>query len=334
MEAAIYVQNLTKVYRVGRHREGVWGGLLDLVARRSQPVKAVDNLSFSIEPGETVGLIGPNGAGKSTTIKMLTGILKPTTGEVQVLGVTPSKERNRHAMQIGVVFGQRTQLWWDLAVIEAFRLLGKIYRVPPADFEARLAHFNRILELEDLLHRQVRKLSLGQRVRCDLAASLLHNPPVLFLDEPTIGMDVAVKARMRTFIKEIRKNYGTTIILTTHDTADIEELSERLMMIDKGMILFDGSLARFKESYGRTRTLYIDFTAEVELESLRALIVDSDVKLLRPMPKRVEIVFDRNAYTAQDLIGKIGAQFPIGDFSTAETAVETIVRDIYEGFYA
>jgi ABC-2 type transport system ATP-binding protein len=331
---AITVTNLTKIYKGSIAREGVWGSVVDLFAPRSNPITAVDAISFVIESGSIVGLIGPNGAGKSTTIKMMTGILRPTSGDIIVRGIRPFAQRRRHAMQIGVVFGQRTQLWWDLAVIEAFKLLKTIYRVPDSDFSARLAQFNEVLDLEPLLGRQVRRLSLGQRMRCDLAASLLHNPPVLFLDEPTIGMDVAVKARMRQFVHLIRRQYGTTIILTTHDTADIEELSDRLLVIDKGSILFDGSLDRFKTTYGRQRTLVVDFNQPPDMDALRKVLNDPNIKLSAPFAGRVQIIFDRTANTAHRLIGLISDHFSVRDVSTSEVEVEDIVREIYEGFYS
>jgi len=331
--SGIKVENLSKVYHSSIRREGVLGSLIDLVAKQKQNITAVNDINFEIKEGEIVGLIGPNGAGKSTTIKMLTGILKPSSGKIDVFGLAPFKNRRKHAMQIGVVFGQRTQLWWDLAVIEAFRLLAKIYRVSNADFESRLAQFNEVLDLEPILNRQVRRLSLGQRMRCDLAASLLHNPPIVFLDEPTIGMDVAVKARMRDFIRLMREQQGTTIILTTHDTSDIEELCDRLLLIDKGMLLFDGTLDRFKQTYGRSRSLSVDFERDVTSSEMQTFINDPNVRINKPFAKRIELIFDQKSYTAHGLIGKITEDFPVRDVATSEVEIETIVREIYEGFY-
>lgn len=331
--SGIKVENLTKVYHSSIRREGVWGSFVDLFARQKQNVKAVNDISFEIKKGEIVGLIGPNGAGKSTTIKILTGILKPSSGKIDVFGLVPFKNRQKHAMQIGVVFGQRTQLWWDLAVIEAFRLLRKIYRVSEEDFNKRMEVFNEVLNLEPILNRQVRRLSLGQRMRCDLAASLIHNPPIVFLDEPTIGMDVAVKARMRDFIRMVREQYQTTIILTTHDTSDIEELCDRLLLIDKGLLLFDGTLDRFKQTYGRSRTLTVDFERDIGIDEMQKFLGDPDIKLARPFARHMEIIFDQNSYTAHGLIGRITESFPVKDVSTSEVGIENIVREIYEGFY-
>lgn len=257
--AMIEVEHLTKVYRNYTRREGLGGAVLDLFKRRHRMIRAVDDVSFSIARGEIVGYIGANGAGKSTTIKMLTGILTPTGGTMTVNGLTPQKDRYAHARQIGVVFGQRTQLWWDLAVIEAFHLLRRIYEIPEARYRQRLEHFIEVLDIRDQLHQPVRKLSLGQRMKCDLCASLLHSPPLLFLDEPTIGLDVAVKERIRRFIKYINREEQSTIILTTHDLTDIEELCPRIIIIDNGKILYDGSQAEIKDRFGRMRRVILQF---------------------------------------------------------------------------
>lgn len=246
----IRARGLIKEFKIFRRREGVKGAFRDLFHRNYQVLKAVDQINLSINKGEIVGYIGANGAGKSTTIKMLTGILVPTGGELIVDGFHPHKQRENYTRNIGVVFGQRSQLWWDIAVIESFRLLQKIYRVPDEDFKSRLAYFGEILALGDLLHLPVRKLSLGQRMRCELAGSLLHNPAILFLDEPTIGLDVLAKARIREFLREINERYQTTIMLTTHDLGDIEALCSRVIILDKGKILFDGTLAGLRENWG------------------------------------------------------------------------------------
>src|SRR6266700_2957025 len=242
----ISVRSLSKHFRTFHRREGVWGGIVNLFHREYRTVKAVDQISFDIEPGEMVGYIGPNGAGKSTTIKMLTGILVPSSGELHSNGFVPWRQRTSYVKTIGVVFGQRTQLWWDIAVIESFKLLRRIYDVSQRDFDERMEKFNQILGIKDYLHTPVRKLSLGERMRCDLAAALLHNPPLLFLDEPTIGLDVVAKDHIREFLKEVNRTEGTTVLLTTHDLSDIEELCKRIIIIDKGRVLFDGQLAEMK----------------------------------------------------------------------------------------
>lgn len=258
-EAMIHAERLTKVYRNYARREGLAGAVLDLFQRRYRMIRAVDDVSFDIARGEIVGYIGANGAGKSTTIKMLTGILTPTSGKMAVNGLTPQRDRYAHARQIGVVFGQRTQLWWDLAVIEAFHLLRRIYEIPEERYRQRLEHFIEVLDIREQLHQPVRKLSLGQRMKCDLCASLLHSPPLLFLDEPTIGLDVAVKERIRRFIKYINREEQSTIILTTHDLTDIEELCPRIIIIDNGKILYDGSQEEIKDRFGRMRRVILQF---------------------------------------------------------------------------
>ena len=255
VDPLIYVNGLCKEFRTFKRREGVWGSIQNLFVREYRTLSAVDHVSFSIDRGETVGYIGPNGAGKSTSIKMLTGILVPTSGEIRVNGFVPFRQRSQYVKTIGVVFGQRTQLWWDIAVIESFKLLRRIYDVSQRDFDARMEHFDEILGIRDYLHTPVRKLSLGERMRCDLAAALLHNPPLLFLDEPTIGLDVVAKDHVRHFLRAINREFRTTILLTTHDLDDIEELCHRIMIIDHGQVLYDGPLAHLKQKLLRTKQI-------------------------------------------------------------------------------
>lgn len=244
---AVSVAGLTKVFRSFRREEGLRAALKSLVRRIPTEVVAVSDVTFSVEPGEMVGYIGANGAGKSTTIKMLTGILTPTSGEITCNGFVPYRDRTRYVATIGVVFGQRTQLWWDIAVVESFKLLKEIYGVSDAEYRARMALFDKVLGIEAYLHQPVRKLSLGERMRCDLAASLIHRPPLLFLDEPTIGLDVVAKANVREFLQEINRVEGTTVLLTTHDLSDIETLCRRVIVIDHGRLLFDGQLASLRD---------------------------------------------------------------------------------------
>src|SRR6202162_1424719 len=243
----ILVRDLCKHFRTFRRREGLWGGIQNLFVREYQTVKAVDNITFAIEPGEMVGYIGPNGAGKSTTIKMLTGILVPSSGEMLSNGFVPWKQRAAYVKNIGVVFGQRTQLWWDIAVVESFKLLKEIYGLSDEEYRERMALFDRVLGIAAYLHQPVRKLSLGERMRCDLAASLLHRPPLLFLDEPTIGLDIVAKASVREFLQAINREEGTTVLLTTHDLSDIETLCRRVIVIDHGRVLFDGALSELRD---------------------------------------------------------------------------------------
>lgn len=246
----ITVKGLTKEFKIFKRREGVVGAFKDLFYRDYRTLRAVDGIDFTVQKGEMVGYIGANGAGKSTTIKMLTGILVPTSGEIMVNGYCPHKEREKYTRGIGVVFGQRVQLWWDIAVIESLRLLRRIYDVSMQDFQDRLEQFDEILDLKDFLHLPVRKLSLGQRMRCELAAALLHNPSILFLDEPTIGLDVLAKAKIRDFLKEINEKNQTTIVLTTHDLGDIEALCPRVAIIDKGKMLYDGTVDNLLSQWG------------------------------------------------------------------------------------
>jgi ABC-2 type transport system ATP-binding protein len=251
---AIEVHQLRKAFQVQQNRAGLKGAFQDLFRRNYKEVVAVNDIDFVIPKGEICGYIGENGAGKSTTIKMLTGILVPTSGQIHVNGMVPYKEREKFVKDIGVVFGQRSQLWWDLGVIESFQLLRKVYRIPVEEYKKRLDELVQRLDLAEILNRPVRKLSLGQRMRCELAASLLHNPSILFLDEPTIGLDIIVKSEIRDFLKELNRRYETTILLTTHDLQDIEALCSRVIMLDDGHIIYDGGLQQLKDKWGGLET--------------------------------------------------------------------------------
>src|SRR5512138_474336 len=251
----IHTENLTKHFKILNRREGLSGAFRDLFSGNYRTVAAVAGVSFDIEAGEIVGYIGPNGAGKSTTIKMMTGILKPTGGTLQVNGLVPYDNRIRQAQSMGVVFGQRTQLWWDLPVIESFKILKEIYKVDQKMFDRHMEMFNDLVGLKSLHSQQVRTLSLGQRMLCDISASFLHNPQVVFLDEPTIGLDISVKAKIRSVIKELNRTRKTTIILTTHDLGDVEALCHRIIIIDKGRILYDGDIKKVNALFGAYRTL-------------------------------------------------------------------------------
>jgi ABC-2 type transport system ATP-binding protein len=328
MPPIIEVKDLVKEFRTFRRREGVLGALQNLVVREYMTVHAVDHISFSIEPGEMVGYIGANGAGKSTTIKILTGILAPSGGHVTSNGFVPYHDRRHYTKYIGVVFGQRTQLWWDIAVIESFKLLKEIYEIPPVDFERRLGVFGELLNLKEYLHTPVRKLSLGERMRCDLAASLLHNPPVLFLDEPTIGLDVVAKERIREFLKEINRVEGTTVLLTTHDLSDIEELSKRIIIIDKGKILFDGDLEQMKQrlaKYNQVKFFLKDRSqvprlARIETDGIVCERVDELTYFIR---------FDRHEHSSADVIRQIVNTLEVRDLLVEEEPIEEIVKRIY-----
>ena len=319
----IVADRLEKTYQVPVRKKG--GALRALVTRGTEAVHAVDGISFTIAPGEMVGYVGPNGAGKSTTIKMLTGILVPSGGQVRVAGLDPTRQRRILASRIGVVFGQRTQLWWDLPLIESLELLRYVYRVPEARFAENLAAFREILGLDEFLQTPVRQLSLGQRMRGDLAAALLHDPAILYLDEPTIGLDVVAKGRIREFLLEINRERGVTVLLTTHDMADIAHLCARMMIIDHGHLLYDGSVAAIRDRFGTERTLIVDLETDEPgpLVGLHAEEIRSD-------GLRRWLRFRRAEVTAAELIAAISARYRIRDLTIEEPEIEAIVRRIYQ----
>jgi ABC-2 type transport system ATP-binding protein len=290
--------------------------------RTRREVRAVDGLSFTVEPGEVMGYIGPNGAGKSTTIKMLTGILVPTGGSIRVAGVDPSRNRLKLAKRIGVVFGQRTTLWWDLPLKESFAVLQKMYRVPRARHLENLATFVELLDLGDLLDVPVRQLSLGQRMRGDIAAALLHDPEIVYLDEPTIGLDIISKARLREFLAEVNKERGTTVILTTHDLDDIEALCSRVMVIDHGHQVYDGTLDGLRASQSAPRTLIVDLATSLPPISIPGATV---TKVEGP---RQHLTFPATT-SAAPLVSKIAAGYPLVDLSISDPTIESIIARLY-----
>ena len=324
MMQIISVKSLSKHFKVYKHHRGTIGAFRNLLTRKHSTIEAVDNVDFSIQKGELVGYIGPNGAGKSTTIKMLTGLLVPTGGEIIVNEMVPWKDRQEYVSNIGAVFGQRTTLWWDLPVIESLNLLKHIYKIPDQQFSTNLKEFEEMLELTPFLDTPVRSLSLGQRMRSDLCAALLHNPDLLFLDEPTIGLDVIAKERIRIFIRHINKVRRTTVILTTHDLSDVAKLCNRVMIIDKGKLLYDGNLSSLHKIFGGKRQLIVDFSEIYEnYHILGAEILEID-------NKRVVYGFERDELTASELIGRITNKFRILDLSVREPEIENTIRKIYE----
>jgi ABC-2 type transport system ATP-binding protein len=329
-EPLIQVRELSKHFRTYHRREGIWGGLQNLFVRDYKTIAAVDRVSFTIDRGEMVGYIGPNGAGKSTSIKMLTGILVPTSGEAVVNGFVPYRQRRRYVKTIGVVFGQRTQLWWDIAVIESFKLLRRIYDVSQSDFDARMELFNSILGIKDYLNTPVRKLSLGERMRCDLAAALLHNPPLLFLDEPTIGLDVVAKHHIREFLREINREFHTTVLLTTHGMDDIEELCRRILIIDHGKVLFDGELRELKQRLLRTKQIKFVVKDRADGEGLSRFAVDG-VELQPVDELTYRFRFDRTKVSAADLIRQILASVEVRDLLIEDEPIEEVIKRIYAG---
>ncbi len=327
----ISVNGLTKSFKTFERREGVLGAFYNLFKREYREVMAVNKISFQIEEGEFIGYIGPNGAGKSTTIKMLTGILAPTSGDIKVAGLIPWKQRSRYVTQIGVVFGQRTQLWWDIAVIESFKLLAKIYEIPEAVFKQRLNRYSEILELDEFLHIPVRKLSLGQRMRCDLTASLLHQPKILFLDEPSIGLDVLAKSRIREFLKYLNETSHTTILLTTHDLDEIEKLCPRIILIDHGKKMYDGKLESLMDRCVLTQKIVMDYKTPTDFVLTPELIEKGLSQYQSLNPYQGEVLFNRNQLSASDAMSLLFKQFPIRDVEVQETSIEDVIRDIYEG---
>ena len=324
----IEVRELSKQFRTFRRREGVLGALQNLFVREYVTVNAVDRVSFTIEPGEMVGYIGANGAGKSTTIKMLTGILVPTSGHVVSNGFVPYRDRRRYTKELGVVFGQRTQLWWDIAVVESFKLLKEIYEISDAYYRRRLDLFGEILGIRDYLHTPVRKLSLGERMRCDLAAALLHNPPLLFLDEPTIGLDVVAKDHIRAFLKEINRAERTTILLTTHDLSDIEELCKRIIIIDKGKILFDGQLAEMKDRLAEYNQ--VKFSLKDRSQTARLpLVATNGIACERVDELTYVMRFDRQQHSSAEVIRNLVNTLQVTDIFVEEEPIEDIVKRIY-----
>ncbi len=324
MTPIIRVTNLRKYFRVSLRAKGLVGTVRGLFTGDYRLVRAVDGISFEVQPGELVGYLGPNGAGKSTTLKMLTGLLVPTSGELHVNGRVPWRERKAYVAHIGAVFGNRSTLWWDLPVVDSLELLQYIYRVPPAAFRRNLDEFRELLELDAFLDTPVRSLSLGQRMRADLCAALLHNPDLVFLDEPTIGLDVVAKERIRQFILHVNREHGTTVLLTTHDLSDVEKLCERVMIIDHGQLLYDGTLSGLRERFGGKRELVVDFA-----EDYADVSVDGVEVAGREGP-RVVYRFGREDMSASQLISALSERFRIEDLSVREPDIEDTVRRIYE----
>jgi ABC-2 type transport system ATP-binding protein len=337
----IHIENLTKHFKILNRREGLGGALRDLFSGENRTVEAVAGISFDIEAGEIVGYIGPNGAGKSTTIKMMTGILKPTDGVIQVNDVVPYDNRIKQAQTMGVVFGQRSQLWWDLPVIESFKILKEIYKVDQKTFDHHMDLFNALVGLKSLYSQQVRTLSLGQRMLCDITASFLHNPKVVFLDEPTIGLDISVKAKMRAVIKELNRERNTTIILTTHDLGDVEALCNRIIIIDKGRILYDGKAKQVNTLFGAYRTLklQIENCTEAMLELLNTKLInkfgaDSGITIAQNEEFWTDITIDQARTPLSNVLNFVMTDFTVTDVRIVEISMESVVQKVYDGALA
>lgn len=327
---AIEAKGLTKEFKVYQSRKGLIGAFRDLFDRNYRVIRAVDSIDLSIDQGEMVGYIGENGAGKSTTIKMLTGILQPTSGYLRVNGFDPHREREKFVRTIGVVFGQRSQLWWDIAVRESFQLLQKVYRVTDESTQKHLNRMVEVLEIGDLLDQPVRKLSLGQRMRCELAASLIHKPSLLFLDEPTIGLDVLVKENIRQFLREMNREYGTTIMLTTHDLGDIEALCSRVIMLDQGKIIYDGSLDRLRTEWGGGRKIHLELGRDYELAELQACTNGLKVSWEKRAKRKFTVHISNGSATVSEVLTRLLQKgIVIQEMQTEEATTEEIVRKIY-----
>lgn len=322
----IQVEDLSKSFRVAKRGAGIGAAVKSLFKPQYSTVHALEKISFKIDEGEIVGYIGPNGAGKSTTIKIISGILVPDSGKCSILGHTPWKNRVAHVKNIGVVFGQRSQLWWDVPLIDSYTLLKDIYKIPEKDFKDNLELLTDTLDLTALLSTPVRQLSLGQRMRCEIGASLLHNPKILFLDEPTIGLDAVSKIAVRNFIKTINREKKVTVILTTHDMNDIEALAERIILIGKGRILLDGTLTELKNRFATHKTLTVDFT-----ENNEDINIDGTTILSRSK-ERLTLSVDVKKIKVSEVIGLLSQSLDINDVSVESRPIEEIIVDLYKEY--
>lgn len=323
----IQVNALSKEYKVTRRDSGIKNALKSFVKRDYRIVKAVDNVSFSIKEGEIVGYIGPNGAGKSTTIKMLSGILKPDRGTINIMGMDPMVDRIKYVKEIGVVFGQKSQLWWDIPAEDSFDLLKDIYKIPDDEYEKNKKELIEILHLEEIVKSPVRQLSLGERMKCELVASLLHNPKILFLDEPTIGLDAVSKVIVRDFIKKINKKKKVTIILTTHDMADIESLTDRLIMIGHGKKLYDGSVRDIKKKYSNEKIVEIIYEGKIKNRP-----ISTDVDIVEDTDGLMRIKIDTRKTRISDIVYEYSKVCEIKDINVIETGIDEIIYKLYTEF--
>lgn len=345
MEQIIKMVNINKEFKVLKRREGIKGSIRDLFSRDYQILKAVDNVTMDIMPGEVVGYLGPNGAGKSTTIKMMTGVLEPTGGEILVNGKVPYENRTKNAQNIGVVFGQRSQLWWALPVIESFRILKEIYQISDRDFNDNLEYYDALVGASELYHKPVRQMSLGQRTLCDILAAFLHNPSVVFMDEPTIGLDVSMKSKIRELVSTLNKEHGTTIILTTHDMGDVDALCKRIVIIDKGKMIYDNDIEHLRNFFGAYRTIRIQFDRyakdfDSEILKRQAQEVEEWLKLQFPDSKSlavssddnwIQILINEDEVHMMEAVNCIQSRRKIADMNLQEISTESVIRKIYEG---
>lgn len=321
----IEVKNLSKDYETYYYKKGVTGIIHGLFRREKKICHAISDISFHIEKGESVAYIGPNGAGKSTTIKILSGILEPTDGDVQVCGIQPYKNRKVHAKNIGVIFGQRSQLWWDIPAVDSLNLMSYLYDIDKAEYKKRYKKFEELLEFRSFVNKPVRQLSLGQRVRIDFAAALLHNPKIVFLDEPTIGLDVVAKDRIREFVKYMNEECGVTVILTTHDMNDVEKICKRVILINEGTKKFDGSLNSFCDTYKQQRILNVSFNSIEEAQKIEL----TNAKKIKTVENSAEFIVNSDV-KLNNLISQINVKAAIVDFRVKDEEIESVVRRVYQ----
>lgn len=330
MENIIELKNVTKEFRVLNRHEGLKGSFKDLFSRDYKTVRVVDNITLTVQQGEIVGYLGPNGAGKSTTIKMMTGVLAPTSGELIVNGRTPYKERTRNSQEIGVVFGQRSQLWWSLPLIESFKLLKDIYQISDKDYADMMKLYASLVDIEEILHKPVRQMSLGQRTLSDILAAFLHNPKVVFLDEPTIGLDVSMKSKIRELILALNKEKNTTVILTTHDMGDVDALCERIVIIDKGKMLYDNDIAHLRRFFGAYRTLKLRIKGDIKenASAITNALTGSDVTVSHD-DEWISILINEDQITVLSVLGQVQQLFHIRDMQLEEISTEEVIKRIY-----
>ena len=330
MEPIIKIKNITKEFKVLNRREGVKGSLMDLFSRDYKIVKAVDNVTMDVCQGEIVGYLGPNGAGKSTTIKMMTGVLEPTSGEILVNGVIPYKFRSQNSQHIGVVFGQRSQLWWSLPLIESFKLLKDIYQIPDKDYDEMMEIYSGLCDMESLLHKPVRQMSLGQRTLSDILAAFLHDPKIVFLDEPTIGLDVSMKARIRELILALNEKKNTTVILTTHDMGDVDALCKRIVIIDKGKMLYDNDIDHLKRFFGSYRTLKLRVAGDID-EKAKEIEGLLDGLKTKTEEGWISILVDEDKISVVKVLNTLQQTIKVRDMQLEEISTEEVIKKIYEG---
>lgn len=343
VEPIIRMSGISKEFKVLNRREGLKGSIHDLFSRDYKVVRAVNNITMDIMPGEIVGYLGPNGAGKSTTIKMMSGVLEPSKGEILINGRIPYKNRARNAQEIGVVFGQRSQLWWALPLIESFRILKDIYQIPDKQYKDILEYYDSLVDIQSLYLKPVRQMSLGQRTLCDILAAFLHNPSVVFLDEPTIGLDVSMKGKIRNLVKALNQEKNTTVILTTHDMGDVDALCKRIVIIDKGTMLYDNSIENLRTFFGAYRTLKLKLSKETsEKDILEQKAVELQEKLKNHFSKAgslsvsadeewIDVLINEEEATMMQVMNYIQEERKIYDLQLQEISTEDVIKKIYEG---